>query len=182
MLYHISATPGLSVLKPHVSTHNKAYVYAVENIVTGLLFGVRQDDFDFMIDCADGMPTIAECYPNAFESLYGGKSCSVYEVAENGFMRGMTNWSAELVSENEVAVIREERVCDIRSRLLDEEAMGNLTIRRYEDTAQYRRVVSEHIVDRLIRFNAVHTEDKRIKNHYGKLINALQSITDGHLL
>ena len=49
MLYHISKTAGLKILKPHVSTHKKAYVYAIENVVIGLLFGASQDDFDFII-------------------------------------------------------------------------------------------------------------------------------------
>lgn len=39
MQYHISKAKGLSALKPQVSTHKNPYVYAVENVVTGLLFG-----------------------------------------------------------------------------------------------------------------------------------------------
>ena len=57
-----------------------------------------------------------------------------------------------------------------------------MIIRRYEDTADYKSIVSEHIVDRLIRFDAVYTESERLKKHYGKLIDALQNIMDGHLL
>lgn len=49
MLYHISKIAGLKILKPQVSTHKKAYVYAIENVVTGLLFGAPHDDFDFII-------------------------------------------------------------------------------------------------------------------------------------
>lgn len=37
MLYHVSQTSGLKTLQPHVSTHKKLYVYAVQNIITGLL-------------------------------------------------------------------------------------------------------------------------------------------------
>ncbi|MDF2588581.1 MAG: hypothetical protein K0S41_2422 [Anaerocolumna sp.] len=44
MLYHVSNIHGLNTLEPKVSTHGKAYVYALEDSVTGLLFGVRQDD------------------------------------------------------------------------------------------------------------------------------------------
>lgn len=77
-------------------------------------------------------------------------------------MRGMTSWSPELVSENEVAVIREIAINDLYLRLLDEESRGNLIIRRYEDTADYKSIVSEHIVDRLIRFDAVYTESERL--------------------
>lgn len=182
MLYHISKTAGLKTLKPQVSTHKKAYVYAVENMVMGLLFGSPNDDFDFIISEENGIPVIMECYPDAFRSIFEDKKCSIYEVGEDGFMRGMTSWSPELVSENEVAVIREIPVNDLYSRLLYEAANGNLTIRRYEDTPDYKSLVSEHIVDRLVRFDAVYTEDERIIKHYGKLIDALKNIMDGHLL
>lgn len=182
MLYHISKTAGLKTLKPQVSTHKKAYVYAIENPVTGLLFGAPHDDFDFIISEKNGIPVIMECYPDAFRLMFEGKKCSVYEVGEDGFMRGMTSWSPEFVSENEVAVIREIPVNDLYSRLLTEEANGNLMIRRYEDTAEYKSLISEHIVDRLIRFDAVYTESERLKKHYGKLIDALKDIMDGHLL
>jgi len=80
MLYHVSATPGLTVLTPRVSSHGKAYVYAIDNLVTGLLFGARHDDFDFLLDTdANGTPEIYECYPDAFRKVYQGKTCSVYE-------------------------------------------------------------------------------------------------------
>ena len=182
MLYHISKTPGLKVLKPQISTHKKAYVYAVENVVTGLLFGAPHDDFDFIISEENGIPVIMECYPDAFSLTFKDRKCSVYEVSEDGFLRGMTSWSPELVSEREAAVVRETLMEDLYTRLLSEEANGNLIIRRYEDTAAYKSLVSEHIVDRLVRFDAVYTENEKIKNRYGKLIEALKDIMDGHLL
>ena len=42
-------------------------------------------------------------------------------------MRGMTSWSPELVSENEVAVIREIAINDLYLRLLDEESRYQIT-------------------------------------------------------
>lgn len=182
MLYHISKTAGLKILKPQSSTHKKPYVYATENIVTGLLFGAPHDDFDFIIDEEDGKPVIMECYPSAFYRIFKDRTCSVYEIAEDGFMRGMTPWAPELVSENEVKVIREMIVEDLYSSLLEEEARGNLLIRRYEENMDYKHIVSEHIIDRLIRSDAVYAQNERLEEHYGKLIDALQELMDGHLL
>ena len=133
MLYHISKIAGLKILKPQVSTHKQAYVYAIENVVTGLLFGAPHDDFDFIISEENGIPVIMECYPDVFRLSFKGKKCSIYEISDAGFMRGVTSWSPEFVSENEVAVVREIAVNDLYSRLLDEESCGNLIIRRYED-------------------------------------------------
>lgn len=49
MLYHVSQMPGIKILQPRESTHGKKYVYAINNMVTGLLFGAKQDDIDFII-------------------------------------------------------------------------------------------------------------------------------------
>jgi len=184
MLYHVSATAGIKVLEPRASTHGKAYVYAIDNVVTGLLFGAPKDDFDFFIGTMDGIPVCFECYPGAFERVYAGKSCSVYELSEEGFLHGMTSWNAEVVCEHPVEVQREVVVPDLYERLLQEERDGNLIIRRYENSQEYKKMMSKHITDRLIRFDAMkHLEtDKRFQQHYKGLIEALWEVMDGHLL
>ncbi len=186
VLYHISPAQGLTRLEPRVSTHGKAWVYAVDNLVTGLLFGAKQDDFDFIISTDDaGRPELSECYPDAFAQVYVGKACSVYLLDEQGFLRGQTGWSAELVCAHAVDVQQEIPIGDLYLRLLEEEAHGNLNVRRWENNAAYKKRISEHIVDRLIRFDALEhfeTQDERGQKYYNKIITALRSVMDGHLL
>ena len=186
MLYHVSATPGLNLLEPRISTHGKAYVYAVDNLVTGLLFGAKKDDFDFMLYTnEEGIPVIYECYPNAFFSIYYEKRCSVYEVEEEGFLRGMTGWEPELVCEREVVVKREDRIENLYERLIYEELQGNLIANRFEDNQFYKKKISEHVVDRLIRFDLIEhmeKEDERGRTYYKEIITGLKSVMDGHLL
>lgn len=186
MLYHVSKTAGLTVLKPHLSSHGKPYVYAIENLVTGLLFGVKKDDFDFLLNTDEaGTPVVYECYPDAFRQKYEGQSCSVYEVEDTGFLRGVTGWTPELVCEREAAVVREQRIPDLYARLLEEEQRGTLTIRRYADDPAYRAMIAAHIVDRLIRFDCLayfDTQDERGTRYYRALIDGLKSVMDGHLL
>lgn len=187
MLYHVSQTAGLRTLTPHVSTHGKPWVYATENMVTALLFGAKVDDFDFFISTDEvANPEIFECYPDALQKVYSGKRCSVYEVSAEGFLRNMTSWDVELVCENEVAVQKEIAVSNLYETLLEQESRGNLKIHRYELSEEYRKRIARHIVDRLIRFGidfdhcAEH--DARFATHYKKIIEALRSVTDGHLL
>lgn len=187
MLYHVSRKAGLKVLQPHVSTHKKAYVYAIEDMVTGLLFGAEKDDFDFLISTDEnGVPTVYECYPDAFRIVYQGKACSVYQVNEEGFQRGMTSWSPELVCESEVEVVNEIVIGDLYQRLLEEEKKGNLRIHRYEFCDEYRKKVSSHIVDRCIRFgidlNERALQDRRFSTYYKGIVQGLANIMDGHLL
>lgn len=187
MLYHVSSKSGLKVLKPHISTHKKAYVYAIDNIVTGMLFGAKHDDFDFIISTDENnIPIIYECYPDAFKKIYQGKSCSVYTVDDNGFKRGLTSWIPELVSENETEVIEEIVIDDLYKQLLTEEQNGTLKIFRYEFNNEYRKRIASHIVDRIFRFdidlNSCIENDIRFATYYKNIIRALVCITDGQLL
>ena len=184
MLYHVSPVHGIKVLEPRVSTHGKAYVYAIENSVTALLFGAPKDDFDFMMDEEDGIPVVYECYPGALEVRYKGKNCSVYEVEETGFLRSVTGWEPELVCESAVPVIRETVVTDLYGMLADEADNGNLKLHRYREEMEYKQLIEDHITDRLIRFRSLEHDyintDMRFKKYYSGLVeNVRARITDG---
>lgn len=185
MLYHISQIHGLKIVEPRKSTHGKSYVYAIEDLVTGLLFGVKKDDFDFII-CTDekGKPDIYECYPKAFELRYKSKSCSVYEVDDRNFKRGQTNWEPELVSDVPVHVIKEVVIDNIYDKLLEENRNGKLNIHYYKDKLVYKAFISRHIVDRLIRFDAFHLikKDERFQLYYSKIISLLEDTMSGKYL
>lgn len=187
MLYHVSPKKGLKTIQPHVSTHKKSYVYAIENMVTGILFGAKHDDFDFMIDTDEnGIPIICECYPDALKNVFQEKSCSVYEVEDKDFQRGLTSWEPELVSEKEVEVIREIVIVDLYEQLLKEEQNENLKIYRYSFCDDYRKKVASHVVDRLFRFEIdldnCMEKDIRFATYYKGIIYAIQDVMDGHLL
>lgn len=185
VVYHVSPTSGLTVLKPHLSSHGREYVYAVENLIPGLLFGASHDDFDFLVcQNEEGITSLYECYPGALQRVYQGHQCSVYELPDVGFQRGMTTWSAELVCKSEVPVLAETVVSDLYAYLLEAAQEGKLSLHRYSDAPEYKKRISEHIVDRLIRFDALdHLEtDPRFQRYYRGLIEALRNIMDGHLL
>ncbi len=186
VLYHVSPAPGIRVLRPGVSSHGKAYVYAIDNMTTALLFGAPHDDFDLMLDADEaGRPEIHECYPDAFRTVYQGRRCSLYEVDETPFRRGVTGWEPELVCETEVSVLRETPVEDLYALLQEREAQGELLVLRYRDEPDYKRRVAEHVVDRLIRFDLLErfeTADPRGQRYYGGIVSALRSVMDGHLL
>ena len=78
-------------MKPQVSTHKKPYVYASENVVTGLLLGAPHDEFDFIISEENDIFVIMERYPDAFRLLFKDKECSIYKNNDEEFMRGMTS-------------------------------------------------------------------------------------------
>lgn len=182
MLYHVSRTHHLKVLKPRLSSHGKAYVYAVDNPVLGLLFGAKKDDFDFIMDVdGQGCVEVFECYPQAFEEVYKGVSCSMYELEGDGFRQGITGWAPEYVSEHEVPVRSETMIDDLYQRLRGEKG---LVLHRYQDTKEYRSMISNHVLDRLIRFGVLDRPqvDEKLTKRFGKIIGALREILDGEML
>lgn len=187
MLYHASRTAGLKTLQPHVSTHKKAYVYGICDPATALLFGAGADDFDLIIQTdEEDIPAVFECYPNALEAVYSGRSCSLYEVDERGFERAMTSWTPELVCEGAVDVQSETVIDDIYTKLLEYEQRGLVELIRYERNDEYRRQIATHIVDRIIRFGVkledCLEQDERFSLYYKNIVCALRDATDGHLL
>lgn len=185
MLYHISNIRGLKVIEPRVSTHGNAYVYAINNIVTGLLFGAKKDDFDFIMDVnKNEIPVIYECYPNSFEQVYKNKSCSAYELDDDGFVHGKTDWYPELVSENPVYVRNEIVVDDLYKRLLEEEGKNNLIIYRYENSIEYKKLISNHVLDRLIRYEILDKPitDDRFMKYFKNIVLILLDILSGKYL
>ncbi len=185
MLYHVSPTPGLTVLEPRVSTHGKAWVYATPSLLTGLLFGARHDDFDLRISTLDdGRTEVCECYPGAFQRVYQGKGCTVYQVAEDGFLQGQTSWTAEWVCPNPVRVEDSETVEDIHQRLMQEAEQGRMVLHLWADDEEYKAMIARHVVDRLIRFDALEAirNDPIRGPHFARLIAALEHVMDGTLL
>lgn len=110
MLFHASKQSEIKELVPQISMHGRKYVYAVNHRLTAILFGAPKDDFDLLLDEADGKPIIFECYPNALRKIYFGKTCYLYTLHEEGFLPNQTGWDAEWVCEHTVPVVSEKKL------------------------------------------------------------------------
>ena len=58
---------------------------------------------------------------------------------------------------------------------------GNVIVHRFDDTDEYKRMISNHIVDRLIRFSILDRPfiEERLLRHFGKIINVLKDLLSG---
>lgn len=147
-LYHASAVTGLRQLQPHCSTHGVPYVYALRSKCAALLFGAPKDDFDVLMDVEGDIPVVYECYPNALERVYAGKTCSLYTVKDSGFMEGKTGWEPEWVCPEPVSVVQEERICDLYSRILEEEQQGGCVLHRFAMEEGYQAFIRSEVQER----------------------------------
>ncbi len=172
-LYHASHQPGLTVLLPHASTHGEAYVYAISNPVTALLFGAPKDDFDLLIDEEAGLPVLWECYPGALEQVYQHKSCFLYTVSAQGFLEGKTGWEPELVSPSPALVLQEETIPDILVKLLEQAEKGLCVLHRYSQDEQYQSFLRDELSERIEAFGLTPErlqQDPRFPQYFNKLL------------
>ena len=180
MLYHASKQAGLKELIPHLSTHGKNYVYAIRSRSTALLFGAPKDDFDILIDEADGKTLIFECYPDALRKIYAGKTCSLYTLEEEGFLSDQTGWDAELVCEHAVPVVSEERIDDIHEELLVSHHRGDCIFHAYSTGAEYQDFLREELSERVRSFgisDAQREADPRFQLYFNQLLTGLEETT-----
>lgn len=173
MLFHASTQAGLKELHPQTSTHGKAYVYAINNRLTALLFGAPKDDFDLLMDEQDGKPVIYECYPDALKKVYGGKACSLYAVAEDGFLTGQTGWEPELVCEHAVPVLAEERIADLYEAIAGAIRAGDCILCAYSQSEGYRRFLKEELGERIQAFGITQAQmdaDPRFQLYFNDIL------------
>ena len=158
-LYHVSKTPNLTVLKPRISTHGKAYVYATESLALALLFGSSSSwgDFDGIcgINQDNKIPHFYEAYEGAFKRAFANQQCYIYEVDPSTFESGKTSFSGEVVSSKPVKVLNCTKVNDLYGCLIALGLDSKIDIYEYENTEKYKRMIDKHIEDRIIRFNVL---------------------------
>lgn len=147
-IYHVSKTHGLSIIEPHICSHNKAYVYASYHLETALLFGGELwTDWDFIYkrNYETGELTFSEAYPNIFQKTFKGKNCSLYELEDSGFLEGQTNMWDEIVSLNTTKVIREIKIDDLADEIMRLGENNKIKVELYSQTGVYKEKIKNHI-------------------------------------
>ena len=173
MLYHASKQAGLKELVPQISTHGKAYVYAINSRLTALLFGAPKDDFDILMDELDGAPVIYECYPDALKRVYWGKTCSLYGLHEAGFLPGQTGWEPELVCAHTVPVVSEEKIENIYTEVIQAIQAGDCIFHPYSEDSQYQAFLRDELSERIRHFGLSEEQiksDPRFEAYFNRLL------------
>lgn len=173
MLYHASKQADIKELIPQASTHGKEYVYAINNRLTAILFGAPKDDFDLLIDEAEGKPVIYECYPNALRKIYAEKSCYLYALGEEGFLSHQTGWEPELVCEHPVPVVSEERIKNIYDEILTAIQKGDCIFHAYSADAEFQSFLRDELSERVRSFGITDEQmnaDPRFELYFNRLL------------
>lgn len=128
--YHCSPTHGLKMLEPGVprSFDKPAGVYLTTSLPMALMYGVRNFEYTYGYT-REGQIYYEEYFPGALETLYRGKTASLYICAPKEVAN--TAIPNEAVSSDPVEVLEEIVIEDVCEALLEQERLGTLVIRRY---------------------------------------------------
>lgn len=180
-IYHVSTVPNLKVLKPRVSTHGKAYVYATTYLEFALFFGGIKSagDFDGIYGIKDDIPFFYEAYKGALKRRFDGAKCYIYEVDPSTFEKYKTSFKGEVTSEKPVKVLSCKKIDNLYQHLLELNENGKLQLRFFEDTKEYKKMIYDHISDRIISFNILDNKNSGIyrfcKRHFPTVLEELNS-------
>ena len=132
--YHCSPISGLKILEPRKpeAFDKPARVYLTTLLPMALMYSIR--NYEYTYGYQDGQIHFDEYFPNELEILYRGKSASLY-LCDPQSTEG-TRIPNEAVSENPVPVLKEIFIPDACEALLEQERLGNLIIRRYNELPQ----------------------------------------------
>ena len=133
--YHCSPTSGLKILEPRkpVSFEKAAQVYMTTLLPMALMYAIRNYEYSYGYT-KEGQIYYEEYFPNALETLYRGKSASLYLCAPQ--CPKPTEIPNEMVSEHAVSIVGEIHIPDAYEALLEQERSGTLVIRRFHELSE----------------------------------------------
>ncbi len=130
--YHCSPVHGLRILEPAKPRcfDKSAAVYLTASLPMALMYGVHNFEYTYGYT-REGQIYYEEYFPGALEEIYRGKRASLYFCELNTVTT--TAIPNEVVSTEAVAVAKEIEIPDVLEALLEQERLGNLRIRRFEE-------------------------------------------------
>lgn len=170
MYYHASNIKDLKVLKPHISSHGKSWVYFStkrENVLVYLSNAIEKhirEKYNRPLKqyekwasygiTQEGLVRIEEYYPNAMEDTFKGVSGYIYQVNQLKEMKPLNGIKDVFVSQEEVNIDDCEYIEDAYEELLKAEKKGKIVIQRFEDiTEQKSKWIEKTILNEYLNSN-----------------------------
>ena len=121
-VYHSSIKQNLKKLNPSISTHDENWIYATTSIEMSAVFlSGRGGDLTCQVgrDTLTNKVFICERFKDSFNFRYDNFSGSIYILPEDKFIKGKTGWDEEVVCNEEVEIIKEIKINDVKSYILN---------------------------------------------------------------
>lgn len=134
-VFHGSSIPNLKVIKPNKSTHMKEWVYATSSKAIATIFLSHLGSDLYYSLSGDGVENpveLVERKPGMFKKIF---NCDgyIYKLNALNFKRGMTGWSAEVVSEKQESVVECDYIENVYEELLKLDKEGKIILYLYPE-------------------------------------------------
>ena len=162
MYFHATNIKDLRTLKPHVSSHGKAWVYfstKKENVLVylsnpvekyikekhnrALSEYVKWASYGFS---KEGLIRIEEYYPNATEETFKGVSGYIYQVKDLKEPQPLKGIKDVYITQEEVKVEACELIIDAYEAILKAEKEGKIEIQRFENQSDKKRETIKNMI------------------------------------
>jgi hypothetical protein len=133
-VYHASPEQDLKILVPNISTHQKPWLYASNDIVVAATFlSSLGGDFYCSVgrDIYSKKIYICERQIGGFEKRYANTKGSIYTLSSTTFGNDARCWQEELVTTESIKPIKENKIENVITHLKDYEKENQLLIIRY---------------------------------------------------
>ena len=148
-LYHGSPINNIKKLKPFISNHNNAYVYATDNYILSILYSynplTRPNGFYTYFFNKDNQLVYEEYFHDQLKEIYKGKTGYIYEIKDNNFTK-LENIPWIYIAEKEIQTNRTIVIKDIYEEIIKLENEGKIIILRYQDQDEKQRKQNEKII------------------------------------
>ena len=119
-VYHGSPIRGLKTIEKRKSTHQKEWVYATRNKAVAAIFMGHGSDLNYYL-AGNGVERpliLVERKPGMFKEIFN-TSGSLYYLDASHFIPNQTGWSAEVISDSNEEVVKEEYIDNVYDKLIE---------------------------------------------------------------
>lgn len=154
-VYHGSKIQGLKKIKKNKSTHGKEWIYAtLSKAISTIFISDNGSDLYYYLqgNGSDNNPVIlVERKKDMFKQIFN-VSGSLYTLSSKNFEEGKTGWSAEVVSENDEDVLKEEHIKNIFDKLKELNNSGELKLYLYPNRPNYIPLDNSDLIPKVIKW------------------------------
>ncbi len=154
-VYHGSTQQGLKIIKKNMSSHGKSWVYgALSKAIATIFISDKGCDLYYSLSGAgtkESPVILVERKEGMFEEIFH-MSGSLYTLSGKNFISEKTGWSAEVVSEYDEEVIREEHIDHVFEKLKEFNDQGEIKLYLFPDRPDFIPKDNSDLIPKVIKW------------------------------
>lgn len=154
-VYHGSHIPNLKVIKRNESTHKKKWVYGVYSKVVAIIFSSPMHSDLYYYLSGNGKTTkitLVERKPGMFRKIFN-TSGSIYTLSSKNFLEGQTGWSAEVVSNYDEKVLKEEFIPNLYDELIKASKNKDIDLYLYPNRPKHIPLDNSDLISKFAKYD-----------------------------